>query len=69
MGLTIFNQQILIQAVAWEAGGLRGPRSPNILFRGGRNIAWPPLKTDMVTLCKGFSNFSHHMYVHFKVKI
>ena len=29
----------------------------------------PPLKTDMVTLRKVFSNFSHRTYLHFKVKI
>ena len=42
-----------------------------LVGRGGarRNILRPPLKTDMVTLCKVSSTFFHHTYMHFKIKI
>ena len=49
--------------------GGTGAAAPLTFYLGGRNIIRPPLKTAMVTLCKMFSNFFHHTYLPFKIKI
>ena len=60
----------LVSSSGVGSRGATGAAAPLTFYLGGaRKIARPPLKTDMVTLCKGFSNFCHCMYLHFKIKI
>ena len=64
------GRKFLLIQDAYSSVGSTGARrlTPTFYLRGGRNFVRCPLKTDIVILCKVFSNFFHHTYLHFKIK-